>query len=91
MNQDWTVIHFDGAAEPTNPGPAAAAAIIDLPSGESNTVTIDLGVQTNADFTDAILIRANFSNAKAGLQKHRAKGDLPQGSSASLSPFHSSN
>ena len=61
MNQDWTVIHFDGAAEPTNPGPAAGAAVIDLPSGESHIVTIDLGVQTNNV--------AEYSGAIAGLEK----------------------
>ncbi len=59
--KDWTIIHFDGAAEPTNPGPAAGAAIIDLPSGESHTVTIDLGVQTNNV--------AEYSGAIAGLKK----------------------
>ncbi|MBR8833369.1 MAG: reverse transcriptase-like protein [Stigonema ocellatum SAG 48.90 = DSM 106950] len=61
MNEDWTVIHFDGAAEPTNPGPASGAAIIDLPTGESLTVTVDLGVQTNNV--------AEYSGAIAGLKK----------------------
>jgi len=57
----WTLIYFDGAAEPTNPGPAAGAAIIDLPTGESLTVTVDLGVQTNNV--------AEYSGAIAGLKK----------------------
>ena len=61
MNEVVTVIYFDGAAEPTNPGPASAAAIIDLPTGESLTVTVDLGVQTNNV--------AEYSGAIAGLKK----------------------
>ncbi len=60
-NSDWTVIYFDGAAEPTNPGPASGAAVIDLPTGESITVTVDLGVQTNNV--------AEYSGAIAGLKK----------------------
>jgi len=61
MNEVVTVIYFDGAAEPTNPGPASGAAIIDLPTGESLTVTVDLGVQTNNV--------AEYSGAIAGLKK----------------------
>ena len=41
---DWTCIYFDGAAEPSNPSPAAGAAVIDLPTGETILVTVDLGV-----------------------------------------------
>jgi ribonuclease HI len=53
---DWTHIYFDGAAEPSNPGPAAGAAVIDLPTGESFIATVDLGVQTNnvAEYSAAI-------------------------------------
>ncbi|BAZ18723.1 hypothetical protein NIES4071_106080 (plasmid) [Calothrix sp. NIES-4071] len=58
---DWTSIYFDGAAEPTNPGTAAGAAILDLPNGESITVTVDIGVQTNN--------AAEYSGAIAGLEK----------------------
>jgi ribonuclease HI len=60
-NKDWTVIYFDGAAEPTNPGPAAGGAVIDLPTGETVIVTVDLGVQTNNV--------AEYSGAIAGLKK----------------------
>ncbi len=58
---DWTLIYFDGAAEPSNPGPAAGAAIIDLPTGESFIATVDLGVQTNNV--------AEYSGAIAGLKR----------------------
>ncbi|MEM6754105.1 MAG: ribonuclease HI family protein, partial [Cyanobacteria bacterium P01_C01_bin.38] len=58
---NWTVIYFDGAAEPSNPGPAAGAAVIDLPTGESLIATLDLGIQTNNV--------AEYSGAIAGLKK----------------------
>lgn len=58
---DWTLIYFDGAAEPSNPGPAAGAAVIDLPTGESLIATVDLGVQTNNV--------AEYSGAIAGLKR----------------------
>jgi ribonuclease HI len=56
-SKNWTVIYFDGAAEPSNPGPASGAAVIDLLTGESLIVTIDLGVQTNnvAEYSGAII------------------------------------
>lgn len=60
-NNDWTLIYFDGAAEPSNPGPAAGAAVIDLPTGESLIATVDLGIQTNNV--------AEYSGAIAGLEK----------------------
>lgn len=58
---NWTVIYFDGAAEPSNPGPAAGAAVIDLPTGESLIAALDLGIQTNNV--------AEYSGAIAGLKK----------------------
>lgn len=60
LNSDWTFIYFDGTASP-NPGPAAGAAVIDLPTGESLIATLDLGVQTNNV--------AEYSGAIAGLKK----------------------
>ncbi|BAZ18839.1 hypothetical protein NIES4071_107240 (plasmid) [Calothrix sp. NIES-4071] len=64
--EDWTCIYFDGAAEPSNPGPAAGAAVIDLPSGQTIIVTVDLGVQTNNV--------AEYSGAIAGLKKAHELG-----------------
>lgn len=63
---EWTFIYFDGAAEPSNPGPAAGAAVLDLPNGETVTVTVDLGVQTNNV--------AEYSGAICGLKKAHELG-----------------
>lgn len=59
-SSNWATVYFDGGAEP-NPGPAAGAAVLDLPSGESVSVTVDLGVATNNI--------AEYSGCIAGLKK----------------------
>ena len=59
-SSSWVTIYFDGGAEP-NPGPASGAAILDIPNGESVTVTVDLGIATNNV--------AEYSGCVAGLKK----------------------
>ncbi len=45
-SSSWVTIYFDGTAQP-NPGPAAAAAVLEWANGEELTVTVGLGVATN--------------------------------------------
>jgi ribonuclease HI len=46
-DESFCRIYFDGATRPTNPGQASCGAVIDIPNGESITVSKALGWQTN--------------------------------------------